>query len=243
MVPYFLFIVLIQPFFFSYNRLREAVSLNHWWSLIFQYFSEFSVLKTFYLNLMQGSFWFICSALPLLLCTTLGSEIKLFLFGSGSKEKCPCFETRDPVSVGKAVLFLPLLSLCYTSPHLLYCFLSYWSLSQLVQVQHHWKRWVPIEPGVCVLFPPVCNKATDLWCYQIIVFQKLLMKAWVTRQETKDFIFLNNTWQPQFVPIIWCLCSRAISWAQDLILQECRKMVTWFHVLKKSKWLKTFQVS
>lgn len=123
MVPYFLFIVLIQPFFFSYNRLREAVSLNHWWSLIFQYFSEFSVLKTFYLNLMQGSFWFICSALPLLLCTTLGSEIKLFLFGSGSKEKCPCFETEIRSLLGRLSSFSP----CFLSvtPLPIFC-IAFW---------------------------------------------------------------------------------------------------------------------
>lgn len=195
-------------------------------------------LKNLLLKLDAGKFLvrLFCSAIAVVYHIRLWN--KIIFICQWIQRKMPMFWDRDPVSVGKAVLFLPLLSLCYTSPHLLYCFLSYWSLSQLVQVQHHWKRWVPIQPGVCVLFPPVCNKATDLWCYQIIVFQKLLMKAWVTRQETKDFIFLNNTWQPQFVPIIWCLCSRAISWAQDLILQECRKMVTWFHVLKKSKWFK-----
>lgn len=62
------------------------------------------------------------------------------------------FWDRDPLFLVDVVLFLHLLSLCYTSPRLLYCFLSYWSLSQLVQVQHRQKRWVQTQPGVCA-FP------------------------------------------------------------------------------------------
>lgn len=157
--------------------------------------------STFCLNLIQncsagsqGNFWFICSSLPLQLCH-IRLWNKITFIWQWIQRKMSMFWDRDPLFFVDVVLFLHLLSLCYTSPHLLYCFLSYWSLSQLVQVQHRQKRRVQTQPGACVLFPPVCNESTALWCYQIILFQKLLIKTWVIRQVTKDFlfIFLDNT--------------------------------------------------
>lgn len=50
------------------------------------------------------------------------------------------FWDRDPLFVVEVVLFLQLFSLHYTFPHLLYCFSSYQSLLQLVQVQHCRKK-------------------------------------------------------------------------------------------------------
>lgn len=91
-------------------------------------FSEFSTLKTYLLLKLsagsQGNFWFISSSLPLQLCTTLASEIKLLLFGSGSREKCPCFGTEI-----HSLCILSPFSTCFLSdtPLPIFAFLSFWS--------------------------------------------------------------------------------------------------------------------
>lgn len=153
----------------------------------------------FCLNLIQncsagsqglGSFVLLCHCS----CVTLGSEIKLILFGSGSREKCPCFGTE----IHSFFWMLSSFSTCFLSviPLPVFC-TAFWvtgvclSLCKCSIARRDGSR-LSLES---VLFPPICNESTALWCYQIILFQKLLIKTWVIRQVTKDFlfIFLNNT--------------------------------------------------
>lgn len=171
-------------------------------------FNEFSTLKTHLLLKFsagsQGNFWFISSSPPLQLCTTLASEIKLLLFGSGSREKCPCF--------GTEIHFLWMLSpfsTCFLSvtplpifAFLSVAFLSFWScFFEFLESVSACASAASLEElgtdptwSLCA-FPPVCNEATALWCYQIILFQKLLIKTWLIRQVTKDCVYLFEQYQ------------------------------------------------
>lgn len=141
------------------------------------------------------------------------------------------FRDRDLLFVVDVVLVLQLLSLRHPFPDLLSGFSSFQSLLQPVRVSTAGRdgSGSGLEP-VCLSQPPAHSEAAAPQWHQIAVFQQLLRKTRVIGQVTKGclFIFLNNGKYPQLVPVIQCLCSRAISWAQNLILQECRKMVTWF---------------
>lgn len=135
-------------------------------------FSEFSTLKTHLLLKFsagsQGNFWFISSSPPLQLCTTLASEIKLLLFGSGSREKCPCF--------GTEIHFLWIFSTCFLSvkplpmfAFLSVAFLSFWScFFEFLESVSACASAASLEElgtdptwSLCA-FPPVCNEATAL---------------------------------------------------------------------------------
>lgn len=135
-----------------------------------------------------GSFLHLCCWSS----TTLSS--KLLLFGSGSIEKCPCF--------GMEIHFL-LRTLSSSSSCFLHMLFPIFCIAvQVTRVYHSLcKCSIAGSDGsgfrlesICFSQPPVCSEATALQCYQIILFQKLLIKTWVIGQVTKDFlfIFLNN---------------------------------------------------
>lgn len=188
-------------FLFSCNGLRKAVSLNHWQSLIFQNFSEFSTWKTCLLHKLDREL--LCRWLWKFLvhfsisafrsCAAWGSE--LLLFGSGSRQKCPCFGTEIPFLLWK----LSCSSSCFLSITLFPIFCIAFLVTRVCcslckcSIAGRNRSGSRLE-SICFSQPPICSKATALHCYQIILFQKLLIKTWVIGQVTKDFlfIFLNN---------------------------------------------------
>lgn len=110
-----------QLFLFSYNGLRKAVSLNHWHSLVFQYFSEFSTWKpSFCLNSLGIALLMVTKAFGwfLHLCRwkyiTWGSEL-FYLAAALSRVL-----GQRSTFVVDIVVFLQLLSLPYALPHPLY---------------------------------------------------------------------------------------------------------------------------
>lgn len=198
MVLYFLFIVVKRLFLFSYNGLRKAVSLNRWHSLVFQYFSEFSTWKPPFCSNSIGncsadggkSFWFLSLSLPLKLCHM---RLWVILLGSSSREKCPCFGIDihfllwtlfSSSSCFLSLMPFPILSIAFRVTRV------YRSLCQC-SIARSDGSGSSLE-SVWFSQPP--SEAAALQCYQIILFQKLLIKTWVIGQVTKDFlfIFLNN---------------------------------------------------
>lgn len=109
--------------------------------------------------------------------------------------KMPMFWDRDPLFVVEVVLFLQLFSLHYTFPIFCIAFLVTRVCCSLCKcsIAGRNRSGSRLE-SICFSQPPICSKATALHCYQIILFQKLLIKTWVIGQVTKDFlfIFLNN---------------------------------------------------
>lgn len=138
-----------------------------------------------------GSFLHLCHWS----CAALSSQ--LLLFSSGSKEKCPCFGTE----IYFLLWTLSASSSCFLSvtPFPIFCIAFrvtrvYCSLC---------KRSIAGRDGsgsrlesICFSQPPVRSEATALQCYQIILFQKLLIKTWVIGQVTKDFsVYLFEQWK------------------------------------------------